>query len=156
MSVVKEFPVGTTGILQSPPMRPGEEWAEMPPLKWPLVVLRDEPVIAKEASLSAELAGLQPTSNKLIRLQAKCCGEVLSVLLDSGASEHYMDPDAVRKLNLPVLSLGDRQVQLGTLQDCSNIVPSVKYRLNKLKDRRPFTVTKLAQDDIVLGRPWLT
>jgi hypothetical protein len=104
------------------------------------------------------LAGLQPTSNKLIRLQAKCCGEVLSVLLDSGPSEYYMDPDAVRKLNLPMLSLGDRQVQLGngTLQDCSNIVPCVKYRLNKMKDRRPFTVTKLAQDDIVLGKPWLT
>jgi hypothetical protein len=66
VSVVKEFPVGTTGILQSPPMRPGEEWAEMPSLRWPLVVLRDEPVMAKEASPSAELAGLQPTSNTLI------------------------------------------------------------------------------------------
>jgi hypothetical protein len=32
----------------------------------------------------------------------------------------------------------------------------LKFRIDKFKDRRPFTVTKLAQDDIVLGKPWLT
>ena len=122
------------------------------------MVLRDEPAVARQVTATAELAGLRPTSNKLIRLQAKCRGEVLSVLLDSGASEDYMDPGAVKKLNLPVLSLGDLQVQLGNgaLQDCSCVVPSVKYCMNKMKDRRPLTVTKLAQDDIVLGKPWLT
>jgi hypothetical protein len=55
-------------------------------------------------------------------------------------------------------SLSDRQVQLrnGVLQDCNFIVPSLKFRIDKFKDRRTFTVTKLAQDDIVLGKPWLT
>jgi hypothetical protein len=32
MTMVKEFPAGTTRILWSPPMRPGEEWREMPPI----------------------------------------------------------------------------------------------------------------------------
>jgi hypothetical protein len=32
----------------------------------------------------------------------------------------------------------------------------LKFRIDKFKDRRPFTVTKLGQDDIVLGKPWLT
>lgn len=157
MKVVKEFPIGTTGILRSPPMRPGEQWMEMPPLKWPLVLLRDEPKVA-HIEKTAELAGLEPLSNELIRLPAKCCGEMLSVLIDSGASEDYIDPGVVKRLNLPMLSLGDRQVQLGngTLQDCSCVVPGLKYRLDKFKDRRPFTVTKLARDDIVLGKPWLT
>uniref|UniRef100_A0A383WFN5 Reverse transcriptase n=1 Tax=Tetradesmus obliquus TaxID=3088 RepID=A0A383WFN5_TETOB len=158
MTLVKEFPAGTTGILWSPPVRPGEEWKEMPPLKWPLVIMRDEPTVAKQPTQTAELAGLEPTSSKLIRLQAKCRGEVLSVLLDSGASEEYIDPSVVKKLNLPTLSLSDRQVQLGNgaLQDCSFVVPSLKFRIDKFKDRRPFTVTKLAQDEIVLGKPWLT
>lgn len=158
MTVLKEFPAGTTGILWSPPARPGEEWVEMPALKWPLVIMRDEPTPVKQPMQKAELAGLEPTSNKLIRLQAKCRGQVLSVLLDSGASEEYIDPMVVEKLNLPTLNLKDRQVQLGNgaLQDCSYVVPSLKFRIGKFKDRRPFTVTKLAQDDIVLGKPWLT
>jgi hypothetical protein len=158
MTVVKEFPPGTTGIMWSPPARPGKEWVELPSLKWPLVIVRDEPTVVKQSMPTAELAGLEPTSNKLIRLQAKCRGEVLSVLIDSGASEEYIDPGVVKRLNLPTLHLSNRQVQLGNgaLQDCSHVVPSLKFRIDKFKDRRPFTVTKLAQDDIVLGKPWLT
>ncbi len=52
-------------------MRPGEQWMEMPPLKWPLVLLRDEPKVA-HIEKTAELAGLEPLSNELIRLPAKC------------------------------------------------------------------------------------
>eukprot|EP00879_Flechtneria_rotunda_P001398 GHRR01001550.1.p1 GENE.GHRR01001550.1~~GHRR01001550.1.p1 ORF type:complete len:633 (+),score=44.76 GHRR01001550.1:1745-3643(+) len=44
----------------------------------------------------------------------------------------------------------------GSLQDASEVIPDLKYRIQQFKDRRPFSVTKLAQDDLVLGKPWLT
>lgn len=180
MRILHEYPAQTRGLFSTPPQGKDEVWQEAKPAGWPIVILWDPPMnhglkpkpweeeVAQSQSITApaaedvcpavELSGLEPTSNQLIRLKAKCRGEELSVLVDSGASEDYIDPAIVKKLNLPTLQVGDRQVKLanGTLQDAGTVVPDMRFRIGQLKDRRPFTVTKLAQDDIILGKPWLT
>lgn len=178
MRVIREYPAGMEGLFSIPS---GDRWVEQAS-KWPVVLLWDPPmntgvkprpwdeesqtkeeetVTAPEAEDSCttlELGGLEPTNHELIRLKAKCRGEVLDVLVDSGASEDYIDPRVVMKLGLPTLKLPRRQVRLanGLLQDAGTVVPDLRFRIGQFKDRRPFTITQLATYDIILGKPWLT
>jgi len=189
MRVLHEYPVGTKGLFKCPAVSSEnsgqQQWIEMGPLKWPVVILWDPPANVWEKPKPYELelqpvaaavddgttaapqqadsqpvqcCGLEPTSNQLIRLKAKCRGHELRVLIDSGASEEYIDEQVVSSLSLPTLQQGQRQVRLanGALQDASSKVPDLRFRLGQFKDRRPFTVTKLAQHDLILGKPWLT
>lgn len=107
---------------------------------------------------TVENAGLQATSNTVIRLKAKCRGEALTVLVDSGASDDFIDVDVVERLCLPTLDVPGRSVKLGNgaFEDASRVVPGLSYRIRHFKDRCPFTVTKLGSDDLILGKPFLT
>jgi hypothetical protein len=44
----------------------------------------------------------------------------------------------------------------GSKQCADLVVPDLTFRIGAFKDRHCFTVTKLAQDDLILGMPWLT
>ena len=102
-------------------------------------------------------AGLQPCSNLLIRVAVKCRGQRLVALLDSGATENYVDPNVVKLLSLPVLHVPGKCVKLanGAYQDASSQLPVLPFRIGTFKDKQTFTVTHLAVDDMVLGKPWL-
>lgn len=178
MKVIREYPAGTEGLFSIPS---GDRWVEQTS-RWPVVVMWDPPVNmgvkprpweeereeveqetitapeAEDSCTAMELGGLEPASHELIRLKAKCRGEVLDVLVDSGASEDYIDPKVVMKLRLPTLQLHRRHVRLanGTLQDAGRVVPDLRFRIGQFRDRRPFVITQLAQYDIILGKPWLT
>jgi transposase InsO family protein len=174
MKVIHEYPANTEGLFSIPS---GATWVEQAS-RWPVVILWDPPVNtrmkprpwdleerealttpeAEDSCTTMELGGLEPASHELIRLKAKCRGEVLDVLVDSGASEDYIDPRVVMKLRLPTLKLHQRQVRLanGSLQDAGTVVPDLRFRIGQFKDRRPFTITQLAHYDLILGKPWLT
>jgi len=190
MTVLHEYPAGTQGLFRCPGQNySGQDWMDMGPLKWPLVILWDPPVDVRDQpgagkglqqttatpvddelmkptpaapqqapSQPVDCCGLEPTSNQLIRLKAKCRGRELDVLIDSGASEDYIDEKIVADMRLPTLQLQQREVRLanGTLQDASSVVPDLQIRIGQFKDRRPVTVTRLAHHDIILGKPWLT
>jgi transposase InsO family protein len=79
------------------------------------------------------------------------------VLVDSGAGRNYFDTDLAKKLNLPTLTMPGNVVQLvgPVTQDVSQVVPELKFRVGTYKDQLPFTLTKLASHDMILGKPWL-
>jgi hypothetical protein len=79
-------------------------------------------------------------------------------LIDSGATDDYIDRDMVAGLKLLTTTVPGRTVVLanGVQQDGSQVVPMLKFRLSSLVDRRPFVVTKLAHYDLILGKPWLS
>jgi hypothetical protein len=102
---------------------------------------------------------LTPTDpHHLIRLPLKIRGSKFTALLDSGAEKDYVDPHVVDMLKLPTILEPDQKVILanGYEQDGSSVVPMLSYRLGQLKDKRPFTVTQLANYDLILGKPWLS
>jgi hypothetical protein len=102
--------------------------------------------------------GLDPINSVVIRLHLTCRGQHLVALVDSGATDNYVDPHWVSELSLPTVEVPGKQVKLasGALQDASTMVPQLPFRIGAFKDSQPFTVTHLAVDDIVLGKPWLT
>lgn len=178
MRVLKEYPAGISVFSSTSPE--GYE-VEMKPPRWDTVVLYDPPIVLAKPQpwestveekpledvvdvkspldqVEAELNGLEPTSTLVIRFRAKVRGDTLTVLLDSGASEDYIDYRVVDKLKLPVLEVPGKQVKLanGITQDAGRMVPDLRYRIGTFKDRRPFTVTKLSTDDVILGKPFLT
>jgi hypothetical protein len=85
-------------------------------------------------------------------------GQKLVALIDSGATDNYVDAKWAAELSLPTISVPGKSVKLanGMLQDASQQVPALSFRIGCFKDSQPFTVTDLAVDDLVLGKPWLT
>jgi hypothetical protein len=170
--VVHEYPPGTENLFYAPPMEEGQPTTVMPPAQCSFVVLRVTPGprectprslgVKFEAPFSAtpmdapELYTLN-LSNKVICLRGKCMGTVLRVLVDSGASHDFVAAHLVTQLKLPTTQ-DDTVVVLGngSRQDGSLLVPQLSYRIKSFKDTRPFRVTKLANYDIILGKPWLT
>jgi hypothetical protein len=82
----------------------------------------------------------------------------LVTLIDSGATDNYIDSRVVHDLCIPTCTVPGKSVKLanGTLQDASERVSLLDFRISAFKDSQAFTVTHLAVDDIVLGKPWLT
>jgi hypothetical protein len=110
-----------------------------------------------DSNSSADAPGLQPISSLLIRVAAKCRGHRLVALVDSGATDNYIDPQVVQLLSLQTTTVSGKSVKLanGEQQDASSRVPVLPFRIGAFKDRQSFTVTQLAVDHIVLGKPWL-
>lgn len=176
LRLLRRYPAGST-LFTAPSRRPSEDRVDMGPTKWPVCVFWDPPTLqgfvktlpsddpgtssepeSDESSVAAELCGFTPMSEKLIRLTGKIRGKKIQILIDSGAGENYCDTKLVDELKLPTLYQPGRKVQLGgpVTQDASRIIPELKFRIKGYKDRCPFTVTKLAQDDVILGKPWLS
>ena len=177
LRLLKTYPAGTK-LFTVPSKTPGGPCIHMGPTKWPVCVFWDPPTLqgfvkplpynaTKEEATSEEpskeeetpeLCGLRPTSEKLIRLKGKVRGHSVTILVDSGAGRNYIDPDVVALLNLPTVTLPGNIVQLAgpVTQDASKLIPDLKFRIGQYKDHMPFTVTKLAQDQLILGKPWLT
>lgn len=176
LQAVHEYPAGTKGLFSAPPVQPGDDPVEMPPMPYGFVVLRgtpgprertvrglgaefEVPVQSELVSVLSEVRQLYAVQldNRVIQLQAKCRGQTLRVLVDSGASHDFVASHMVSKLSLPVVQdsativLGN-----GSRQDGSLLVPRLSYRVGSFKDTRCFRVTKLASYDLILGKPWLT
>jgi hypothetical protein len=85
-------------------------------------------------------------------------GQQLVALLDSGATDNYVDTWWATELSLPTTSVPGKSVKLanGMVQDASQHISALPFRIGSFKDSQPFTVTNLAVDDMVLGKPWLT
>lgn len=170
--VVHEYPSGTPDLFISPPVKPGEAAVTMPDLGFSYVVVRVAPKprnysprglgptmeIPEEPTMQAQELHVVGTENSVIRLAAKVRGQVISVLVDSGASEDYVSAALVTSLKLPVVEGEPTSVRLGDGHrgDASFVVPRLTYRVKSFKDTRSFRVTKLAGYDIILGKPWLT
>ena len=86
------------------------------------------------------------------------CGQVVKVLVDSGASHNFVASQLVTHLSLPCEQDAGVSVVLGngSRQDGSLLVPALTYRIGSFKDTRAFRVTKLSNYDLILGKPWLT
>ena len=74
----------------------------------------------------------------------------ISKLLSSRTS--HQSPQSAQHVRSSII------VQLAgpVTQDASKLIPDLKFRIGQYKDHMPFTVTKLAQDQLILGKPWLT
>ena len=178
LRLLKTYPAGTK-LFTVPSKTPDGPCIDMGPTKWPVCVFWDPPTLqgfvkpipynattepattseepSKEEE-TPELCGLRPTSEKLIRLKGKVRGHNVTILVDSGAGRNYIDPDVVALLNLPTVTLPGNIVQLAgpVTQDASKLIPDLKFRIGQYKEHMPFTVTKLAQDQLILGKPRLT
>ena len=173
MQVVHEYPAGTTGLFYGPPEEPGGRPVEMPPMSYGFLVLRAAPGPKGPVSRSWGAEFVMPESkdkeesvtlyevnseNLVICLHAKVCGQVVKVLVDSGASHNFVASQLVTHLSLPCEQDAGVSVVLGngSRQDGSLLVPALSYRIGSFKDTRAFRVTKLSNYDLILGKPWLT
>jgi hypothetical protein len=173
LQAVHEYPAGTKGLFSAPPVQPGDEPLEMPPMPYGFVVLRGTPgprertVRGLGARIDVSVPRLDVPApelyqaqldNQVIQLQAKVRGQVLRVLVDSGASHDFVASHIVNKLSLPVVQDSAATIVLGngSRQDGSLVVPRLSFRVGTFKDTRPFRVTKLGSYDLILGKPWLT
>ena len=178
--VLRVYPAGSH--LFTAPAHPGEVTrTDLGPTRWDVIVFWDPPTLqgimkalpAETAATSAsaetvplpdtdvitsELEGLQPTSNQLIRLTAVLWGRKVRALIDCGAGDNYISSQLVDEIRPKTLTVPGKVVQLAgpVTQDASRLLNHQTFRIGAFKDKDNFTVTKLARDDLILGKPWLT
>lgn len=178
MQAVWEYPPGTKGLFTAP--RAGQDGQDilMPPAKCSFVVLRATPTpqVRTPRGLGGSFkAPGRPTppdvpeqyvldearlrhQHTLLRLEARCRGHKLCVLLDSGASYDFVGAHVVPTLNLRTTRVDDTRIKMGNgaEEDGGLVTPRLSYRIGSFKDTRAFRVTKLSGYDLILGKPWLT
>jgi hypothetical protein len=167
--LLRTYPAGTN-LFTAPPKQPGGPRVSMGPTKWPMCVFWDPPMIQgfvkapsveldnKEEITAGELCGLRTTTTQLIKFNGRIQGRSVRILLDCGAAENYINTTLAQELQLPTIYQPGKMVQLAgpVTQDASTLIPSLPFRIGQYKDRLPFTVTKLVDYDMILGKPWLT
>lgn len=178
--LLRTYPAGSR-LFTAPPLAPGEPRVDMGPTKWPVCVFWDPPTLQgfvkplpwqetvqsresdgeteeSEEAEPQELCGFRPSSEQLVLLKGRVRGQSVRVLVDSGAGRNYFDSDLAKELSLPTVTMPGNVVQLAgpVTQDASKVVPELKFRIGTYKDQLPFTLTKLASHDMILGKPWLT
>ena len=81
-------------------------------------------------------------------------------LLDSGATENFLDPRTVERLRIPIRTLSEPQIIYnidGTLNKAGSITHKAQLKITFGKETRTvdFFITDLGQDRAVLGFPFL-
>jgi hypothetical protein len=139
MQMVGEFPVGSTDLFKSPDPD-GQGWIEMPPLKWPVVVLFDPPGEGESLNPCGQLAAggdtpkgspstanlsdssedsdkenrppvLKPETCSLLRYKVHIHGRVCDLVVDSGAAQNFVQENTAESLNLPIWDAGHNPVE---------------------------------------------
>jgi hypothetical protein len=93
----------------------------------------------------------------LVTFTAEVNGETVECLIDSGASDDFIDGRLVTRAGLSTVSRGRRYVKLasGARQDCSQVTEATPVRVQGYDCSRDFTVTSLGKYGLILGKPWL-
>jgi hypothetical protein len=95
----------------------------------------------------------------LIVFKVEIKGRDVRCLIDSGASEDFIDRGLVTRWDMPTVKRGKKYVKLanGQKQDASFVVEQLDMDMGDgVVLKRDFTVTPLDHYDIILGKPWLT
>lgn len=153
---IKEYPKGSKVF--STPAYSSDQPSIYPSWPWATVVYWDAPA-SPDSARPTTFTYMTSKESNLIRFVAKIQGVKVQCLLDSGAEEDFINSTLVDKLHLPFITIPGKTIQLGGpdhIQDGSRLVPHLKYRICNFRDKRAFTVTPLAHDDLILGKKWLT
>ncbi len=103
---------------------------------------------------------LPDLSRVLVTFFVSVNGVSCKCLIDSGASEDFLDRGFATQVNLPTVKAEKRRVKLanGALQDasfkCSNV--PVMFDDSGYMCERDFLVTPLGSYGLILGKPWLS
>jgi hypothetical protein len=116
-----------------------------------------EGAAAGEAGEQQEAAGNLDSSHRVIKLAARVHGRSIVAMLDCGASGNFLSSDLVAEQQIPTVhSEGQIRLINGDVQDASDVVPKLAYRVGSFVDKASFLVTDMQGVDMVLGKPWLT
>ena len=169
-----EYPTKTVVLRNGKPLQ--ETWAVFTTCFDDLEPSTSECATAPEASLRSKVprrqvspevnsgeidmcAQLPDLRKALIVFKVLIKGTEVRCLIDSGASEDFIDRGLVTRLDLPTVKRGKRYVKLanGVRQDASFVVERLSLDLGEnVLSQRDFTVTPLDSYDLILGKPWLT
>lgn len=97
------------------------------------------------------------TANLLV-LNGSLCGNRVRFLIDSGASNSYLNTDLCGQLGLlTVQKVAEDTVRLanGQTQNSSAYLPNARIHIGTYKDKESFHITPLRGFDAILGRTWL-
>ena len=116
---------------------------------------------AADAGSERHPATLPDLPRVLVTFTVSVCGVECKCLIDSGASEDFIDRNLVTAVSLQAVHGAEkRKVKLanGTMQDasfkCSGV--GVRFVSSGYVCDRDFLVTPLGSYGLILGKPWLT
>jgi hypothetical protein len=85
----------------------------------------------------------------------------IKVLVDSGATDHFIHPNFVKRMGIGQREL-DKPKNIYNIDDTTNKVGQITHYLNlavtmggRTKEMR-FLITDIGREDVLLGYPWLS
>jgi hypothetical protein len=96
--------------------------------------------------------------SNMIEVEGKIINQPVAILIDSGASHCYIDPNIVDRLHLEKSKLGKAslvQLAIGTKRRIHHMVRSCSMSLNGMNTSIDLNVIPLGSYDILIGMDWL-
>ena len=131
------------------PSLPDEEYT--PGEEWPT----EEEVAA--AAASAPVTNTQARET-LIRYQGTIAGKPAQILIDSGASQNFIDQDFVKKYRLKTFKTSSQttvNMANGEPLTCGGKTKDLELKIQDYKVKASFNILALGKYDAILGKPWL-
>ncbi len=167
MQQVAEYKRGEH-LFTAPGITPQDPRHDLGPTQWPVIVFWDPPrptkkiettVIEANHSVVSTTAESTPPDAPLLIFEAKCQGETVKVLIDSGAEINVLTQSLVTRKGFSTKPLAKPQpvcLAFGKEQAPTRGA-TLKLLMGPLRFVEEFTVLDLniANVDIVLGTPWL-
>lgn len=120
----------------------------------------DDPVEDNNGEQSPEISLHEIVSTntpQTMRLVGSLCNKQVSVLIDSGSTHNFLDPQVVTRLNIPISAGGKFKVMVanGTYLESEGRCLNVKISLQQVPVVADFFVLPLGGCQVVLGAQWL-
>nr|KYP73406.1 hypothetical protein KK1_006031 [Cajanus cajan] len=92
-----------------------------------------------------------------IRFQGRIQGHAVSILLDSGSSDNFLQPRVAHFLNLPIQPAAQFHVMVGNghSMTAEGLIPDLKIEVQGHELHCPVYLLPVAGADVILGAAWL-
>jgi predicted aspartyl protease len=96
--------------------------------------------------------------SNMIKVEGKIINQHVSILIDSGASHSYIDPNIVNRLHLEKIKLGKSslvQLATGTKRRIHDMVRCCFISINGMNTSIDLNIIPLGSYDVLIGMDWL-
>ena len=121
---------------------PGEDW----------------PTEDNQLATATETVSDTQARESLIKYQGTIVGKPAQILIDSGASQNFLDKDFVQKHHLKIFkNSGQPTVEManGEALSCEGKTKDLDLKIQDYQVKTSFSILPLGKYDAILGKPWL-
>ena len=111
-----------------------------------------------EIAAATTTSGSKQARESLIKYQGTISGKTAKILIDSGASQNFLNKDFVKKHHLKIIKMPNQptvDMANGEALSCEGKTKELELKIQDYKVKASFSILSLGNYDAILGKPWL-